>query len=194
MSPRTLLRTAALNALAQAASAADANVDFAPLVGAQVFLGQSWPSQSPPPGAGPMPNQVLIYLWNEKSETSADRTTAPQFETTVMLVIEARVETRTPAAEAALPATPATTAIAAAIDGLLEALTYAVKDAVCRGIQVAAMNLNPSGRPIIEGIQERRGRGQAGGDGATHRRQWRGDVRSGLHRDIRSARVLSAAD
>jgi hypothetical protein len=149
--PRTLLRTAALNALAAAASLVGQNADFAPLVGARVYLGQTWPTQSPPPGAGPMPNQLLIYIWNERSETSAAKTTAPEFETTSMLVIEARVETRTPAATAALPAVPAATAIANAVDGALDALTYAVKEAVCSAIQLTAMNLN-NGAPYLEGI------------------------------------------
>lgn len=152
MPPRTLLRTAALNALAAAASLDPADPDFAPLIGLQVVLGQTWPSQSPAPGAGPMPSQALIYIWDEKSETVAEKTTAPQFDTTAMLVIEGRVETRTPAATAALPATPASSAIAAGVDGMLEALTFAIKKAICQGIGVAALVLNNS-KPVIEGIK-----------------------------------------
>lgn len=152
MTPRTLLRTAALNALAAAASLNPADLDFAPLLGLQVYLGQTWPSQSPAPGAGPMPSQALIYIWDEKSETVADKTTAPKFETTAMLVIEGRVETRTAAATAALPATPASSAITGAVDGLLEALTFAIKKAICQGVGVAAQALN-DGHPVIEGIK-----------------------------------------
>lgn len=152
MTPRTLLRTAALNALAAAAGMAGQNQDYAPLANAQVWLGQTWPTQSPAPGAGPMPNQVLIYIWNEKSDDVAGNTTSPQFETTAMLVVEARVETRTPAASATLPQTPTALAIAAAVDGVLDALTYAVKAAVCAGVQVAAMALN-GGSPVIQGIK-----------------------------------------
>jgi hypothetical protein len=152
MTPRTLLRTAALNALAAAAGLDPGDPDFAPLIGLQIFLGQAWPSQSPAPGVGPMPSQALVYIWNEKSETVAEKTTAPQFETTAMLVIEARVETRAPAASATLPATPDAGAVANAIDGALELLTFALKKAICQGIGVAARALN-GGRPMIETIK-----------------------------------------
>ena len=110
-----------------------------------------------------MPSQALIYIWDEKSETVADKTTAPQFETTAMLVIEGRVETRTPAATAALPSTPTGTAIANAIDGALEALTFAIKKAVCQGVGVAALVLN--GSPVIEGIKKVQVADKLTGDG-----------------------------
>lgn len=163
-SPRTLLRMAALNALASAAAVAESFPQFLPLLGTQVFLGQDWPSQSPAPGAGPLPNQVLIYIWDEKSRSVASKTTAPQFETTAMLVIEARVETRVLSATALLPAMPTDVAIAAAIDGRLDTLTYAIKDAVCRGVQVAAMAAN-GGSPWIEGIESVEVADKVAGDG-----------------------------
>lgn len=150
MTPRVLLRSAALGALAAAAGSSDP--DFAPLVGAQVFLGQTWPSQSPMPGQAAMPNQLLIYGWEEKSDTVSGRTTAPQFSTALTIVVEARVETKMPAANAALPAQPDPAAIAAAIDGALDALTYAVKKAVCQGIGAAATALNGGG-PVVDEIR-----------------------------------------
>lgn len=142
MTPRTLLRQAALGALSAAAALDPPDPDFAPLIGAPVYVGQSWPSQSPAPGSAPLPNQLLLYGWEEKSETISQNTTAPQFKTVLTLVVEARVETRTPAANAALPAVPSAMQIAAAIDGQLEALSFAVKKAVCQGLGVAVMALN----------------------------------------------------
>lgn len=152
MNPATLLRTAALQALAAAANLSPPDPDFAPLIGATVALGQTWPSQSPAPGAGPLPNQLLIYGWEQKSETVAEKTTAPQFETVLTLVIEARVETNAVAASAALPAQPSQAAIAAAIDGAVDALCYAVKKAVLQGMDAAAMALN-GGAPAIDGFK-----------------------------------------
>lgn len=149
--PRTLLRQAALSALQTAASLADSNPDFAPLVGAQVFLGQPWPSQSPTPGDPPLPNQLLIYVFSEDSESLAGETTGPQFKTTAMLVVECRVETRTPAAQATLPSVPTGTEIGATIDARLEALANAAKDAICSGIMVAATAQN-GGTPFVQGI------------------------------------------
>ncbi len=152
MTPRTLIRTAALNALAAAAALSPADPDYQALIGAQVFLGQTWPSQSPPPGQPLLPNQLLIYCWDDDSETVAEKTTAPQFETLMTLVIEARFETTAPAAAAALPGAPSATAVLAAVDGALDALTFAVKKAICCGIQVAATALN-GGAPVIAGIK-----------------------------------------
>lgn len=151
MTPRTLIRTAALNALAAAAALSPADPDYQALIGAQVFLGQTWPSQSPSPGQPLLPNQLLIYCWDDDSETVAEKTTAPQFETLMTLVIEARFETTAPAATAALPAAPSGTAVLAAVDGALDALTFAVKKALCCGIQIAAAALN--GAQVIAGIK-----------------------------------------
>lgn len=150
MTPRVLIRTAALGALATAA-ANNSDPDFAPLAGAQIFLGQTWPSQSPAPGSPPLPNQLLIYGWEEKSETVSGKATAPQFDTVMTLVVEARVETRAPAAKASLPSEPSDAAIAAAIDGALDALAFAVKKAICQGIGPAATALN--GSPVVEEIR-----------------------------------------
>lgn len=99
-----------------------------------------------------MPNQLLIYGWEEKSESVSGKTTAPQFDTLLSLVVEARVETNAPAATANLPAQPNQAAIDAAIDGALDALTYAVKKAVCQGLGAAALSLN-SGRPVVQEIR-----------------------------------------
>jgi len=148
MTPRVLVRTAALGALAAAAGSSDP--DFAPLAGCQVFLGQTWPSQSPLPGSAPMPNQLLIYGWEERSETVATKTTAPQFDTVMTLVIEARVETRAPAAAANLPAQPTQAAIDAAVDGALDALGYAVKKAICQGLGAALLALYPRRQALEE--------------------------------------------
>lgn len=150
MTPRTLLRSAALGALATAA-ADTADPDFASLAGAQIFLGQTWPSQSPPPGAPPLPNQLLIYGWDEKSESVSGKTTAPQFDSVLTLVVEARVETRSPAAAALLPSQPSQAQIDLAIDGALDLLIYAVKKAICQGIGPVATALN--GSPVIEEIR-----------------------------------------
>lgn len=152
MSPDVLFRTAALGALSAAAALTPPDPDFAPLIGAQVFLGQTWPSQSSTPGAAAMPNQLLIYGWDEESETIANKTTAPQFETVLTVVIEARVEVKQPAASASLPSQPSPAAIAAAVDGALAALCFAVKKAVCQGIALSAMALN-GGTPALAGIK-----------------------------------------
>lgn len=156
MNPRTLVRLAALQALATAAASGDP--DFAPLVNARVALGQTWPSQSPNAGQGPLPNQLLIYGWDEESESLAEKSTNPQFDTTMGLTIEARVETDQAAATAKLPAQPSPSAVAAAIDGAIDALCYAVKKAICQGIQVAAQALNASqnqeNKPVITWIRK----------------------------------------
>ena len=152
MSPRTILRIAAANALASAVGLISTYPDLAPLNGAKVILGQTWPSQSPPPGAGPLPNQLLIYVIDDTSESISGDATAPQFATVATLVVEARVETNNPAAHAVLPATPTTNAISVAIDGRLDALTHAVREATCMGIQAAAYAVN--GAPMIQGIRK----------------------------------------
>ena len=149
ITPRLMVRTAALGALA--AGAASGDPCCAPLVGAQIFLGQTWPSQSPQPGSAAMPNQLLLYGWDEKSETVSGKTTAPKFSSVLTVVIEARVETKSPAATAVLPAEPGAAAIDAAVDGALDRLTYAVKKAICQWIGSAATALN--GRPVIEEIR-----------------------------------------
>lgn len=157
MNPSTLLRTAAAQAVAAAAQLGSGgspqDPDFAPLVNAQLALGQTWPSQSPAPGAAAMPNQLLMYGWDEESDSIAERSTAPQFQTVLTLVIEARVEVKAPAATAVLPQQPTSQAIAAAVDGALDNLCYAVRKAVLQGIGAAAMALN-GGTPVVTWLKK----------------------------------------
>jgi hypothetical protein len=148
--PRLLLRTAALNALATAA-ANTGDPDFAPIASAQIFLGQTWPSQSPEAGSGPLPAQLLLYAWEENSESLSGNMTAPKFKTTLSLVVEARTEVNAAAAQAVLPAQPSQLQIDAAIDGVLDLLCFAVKKAICQGIRVAVQSL--FGKPVIEAIR-----------------------------------------
>lgn len=161
--PKTLLRLGALQSLAAAASLAGSNPVFAPLVGAQVILGQAFPSQSVEPGAPPMPNQLLIYIFEEDSKGLAEQTTAPQFETTAMLVVEGRVETRTPELKSTLPDMPPADTLASTIDGQLEALTAAVKEAVGSGVLLFANQLN--GSPLVQGIGKIQCQAKITGDG-----------------------------
>lgn len=172
MNPRTLLRVAALQALSTAANNAGTDPDFAPLPGVQAFLGQTFPTQSPGPGLPPSPPQLLIYCWDDDAETVSDGATAPQFRTTMSLAIECRFETKALAAPdtlsgtagaggafglmafglgtfgAGVPVPP----IQAAVDGVLDALMFAVKKAICGGIGVAAVGLN-NNKAFIDSIK-----------------------------------------
>lgn len=109
--------------------------------------------QSPTPGQGPLPNQLLIYGWDETSESVAEKSTNPRFDTTLGLTIEARVEVNAKAASAALPSQPSQAAVTAAIDGAIDALCYAVKKAICQGLQSAALALN-NGKPVVTWIKQ----------------------------------------
>jgi hypothetical protein len=161
---RTMLCIAAVNALGAAAALAETDPDFAPLPGAQVFVGQTWPSQSPTPGAAPMPNQLLVYGWEEDSDSLSGESTSPQFKTTTMLVVEARVETRSPAAQATLPSVPSSDAIAATVDARLAALTYAVKNALLCGLATQATAVN-GGQPLVQGFGKLQSKAMLDGEG-----------------------------
>jgi hypothetical protein len=144
----TILRIAAAQALGAAAAAYVAaptggqtaadpvgNVEFAPLIGAQPYFGKSWPTMSPAPGAGPMPPELLIYSFKESAETLALGGTAPQFDVTLTLVVDCRVETKTGAGvTAVLPAVPSADQITSTADARLEALMLAVKKALLTNI------------------------------------------------------------
>lgn len=90
--------------------------DFAPFNGATVRLSPTWPTQAGAAGRAPAANQLLLYTYRGRKDTVSPAGTAPQFKSTLTLVVEARVE-----------------------QGGIDAVTDTALDALCQAVEEALL-------------------------------------------------------
>lgn len=120
-----LYDTAFVNAYVSGGTVAANFPVFQPLISATLSLSATWPSQMGKPSAAAP--QLLLYAFSEKNKSLALAGTNPQFERTLTLVVEARIELAVNETNLALTAD---TAAADPLGDTLDRLCGAVKTAL----------------------------------------------------------------